>query len=253
MTASGPSTCLPRWGARVADVAVKPIRQRMREALGLPPEEVAEEAYEPSAILVGGASEIIGPAKLAEVLRQPMRDGQHFYDLIEAAEAAVSVEELQRKLNPDSRVQRSFSSEGIIPEPLIERHEVPRAERSVKAAPVAKPTAAAEPPDQSIAAEAADRVLLTGGLLAGDLKELFAAAGVSQTDSQNLRLAARVLEGRAGELERVAGQLKVAPRSGVVGSREAVAAELARLQSGPDLASSRDRRRELAAQLRAMR
>ena len=70
MTASGPSTCLPRWGARVADVAVKPIRQRMREALGLPPEEVKEEPYEPSPILVGGASEIIGPAKVAEILRQ---------------------------------------------------------------------------------------------------------------------------------------------------------------------------------------
>ena len=232
------------------DVAVKPIRQRMRKAFGLDAEEVAEE-YQPSPILVGGASEIIGPAKLAEILRQPMLDGQHFYDLIEAAEASGSVEELQRKLNPDSRVQRSMS-EGIIPPPLLARHEVPRAEAKPAPKSTPNPPARAEPQDQTIAAEAADRVLLTGSLLAGDLKELFAAAGVSQTDSQNLRLAAKVLEGRAGELERVAGQLKVAPRSGVVGSREAIAAELARLQSGPDLASTRERRRELAAQLRTM-
>ena len=249
MTASGPSTYLLPWGERVADVPVKPIRQRMREALGLPPKEVAEEAYEPSPILVGGASEIIGPAKLAELLRHPMRDPQHFYDLIEVAEASGSVEELQRKLNPDNRVQRSFSSGGIIPEPLIERHEVPRAEAKPASTPTWVPKPAAEPPDQTIAAAASERIVMSGNLLTEDLRELFDAAGVGQTDVANLRLAAKVLEGRATELETISRQL--GPRKAGRVSTEAIARELAQLQKAPG-PENRDRRKELAAQLRAL-
>ena len=249
MTASGPSTYLLPWGERVADVPVKPIRQRMREALGLPPKEVAEEAYEPSPILVGGASEIIGPAKLAELLRHPMRDPQHFYDLIEVAEASGSVEELQRKLNPDNRVQRSFSSGGIIPATLLERHEDPRAEAKPASTPTWVPKPAAEPPDQTIAAAASERIVMSGNLLTEDLRELFDAAGVGQTDVANLRLAAKVLEGRATELETISRQL--GPRKAGRVSTEAIARELAQLQKAPG-PENRDRRKELAAQLRAL-
>ena len=233
----------------MADVPVKPIRQRMREALGLPPKEVAEEAYEPSPILVGGASEIIGPAKLAELLRHPMRDPEHFYDLIQTAEAAGSVEELQRKLNPDSRVQRSYRSDGIIPEPLIERHEVPRAEAKPASTPTWVPKPAAEPPDQTIAAAASERIVMSGNLLTEDLRELFDAAGVGQTDVANLRLAATVLQGRAAELETISRQL--GPRKAGRVSTEAIARELAQLQKAPG-PENRDRRKELAAQLRAL-
>ena len=233
----------------MADVRVKPIRARMREALGFPPEEVAEEPYEPSSILVGSAAELIGPAKLAELLRHPMRDPQHFYDLIQTAEAAGSVEELQRKLNPDSRVQRSYRSDGIIPEPLIERHEVPRAEAKPASTPTWVPKPAAEPPDQTIAAAASERIVMSGNLLTEDLRELFDAAGVGQTDVANLRLAAKVLEGRATELETISRQL--GPRKAGRVSTEAISRELAELQKAPG-PENRDRRKELAAQLRAL-
>ena len=236
------------------------VRARMRAALGLPAEPAKEEPeYEPGGILVGSALELIGAAKLAEILRQPVRDGQEFYNLVELGEASASVEELRRKLNPDNRVRRSMSemSEEIIPEPIIARpieREIPRAEPRPVSVPKStpKPPAIAEPPDETIAAAASERIVMSGNLLTEDLRGLFESAGVGQTDSANLRLAATVLQGRAAELETISRQLRVAPRKGGHASREAVAEELSRLQSGPDLASTRERRKELAAQLRAL-
>jgi len=220
----------------------------MREALGLPPEEVKEEPYEPTAILVGSAAELIGPAKLAEVLRQPVESGEAFYNLVELAESSASVQELQRKLNPESPVRRAAASD-IIPPPLLERHEVPRAEAKPAPKSTPRPPARAEPPDQTIAAAASERIVMSGNLLTEDLRELFDAAGVGQTDVANLRLAAKVLEGRATELETISRQL--GPRKAGRVSTEAISRELAELQKAPG-PENRDRRKELAAQLRAL-
>jgi len=71
----------------------------MRESFGLEPEEPKEKRYTPDAIFIGSASQLLNDSdKLAEVLKHDVKDGSEFYDLVETAEKAPTLDVLRARL-----------------------------------------------------------------------------------------------------------------------------------------------------------
>lgn len=106
------------------------------------------------------------------------------------------------------------------------------------------------------ASEVLDRVSVSAEVLLGDLKEMLASSGIDRSDAASMRLAAEILQSRAGELDRVTAQLRAAPRKAAPDTAQAIAAELERIQQGakgdPLSEMNKARRKELRERLQAL-
>jgi len=134
------------WGS--GGNPVTSARNRMRASFGLPPEEPREEAYQPPGLMVGSAMELIGSEKLSEILKQGVKSGSEFFNLIETAEETDSLDELRERLKTkgygDTRESAAFwdAARSVVNEIKAEHAKVKTVEPAKPPAPTITPAEA---------------------------------------------------------------------------------------------------------------